>query len=488
MTRLSGFALAVALAACGLAAQSVEITMTNGQGEIAGEVTSTSVILQTRLTTRDGWVDGDLPGVDGVARFEVSTHPDFADPVTTEWLQASAESDHIVKVRVDGLAPGTEYRYRAVYGPDPGHTEIGATRSFATHPGAETPARTSFTVVTGMNYHQFYNNPRRAYTGPDKELGYPGLAAMLALEPDFFVATGDNVYYDTPYEGRADTAPAMRKKWHEQLGRQRFIDFFARTPTCWEKDDHDYRYNDCDNTSDQAPLPDLGRRIFLEQVPVADPNDPDPATYRTHRVSRDLQIWLSEGRDYRSPNMAEPGLDKTLWGAEQLAWFKRTLAESDATFKILISPTPMVGPDDADQAGRAAANHDPIKRDNHSNPFGFRHERDALFDWLTENGFREKNFYIVTGDRHWQYHSLDPSGFEEFSTGALIDANSRVGRPPGDPGSNDPQALIMQYYTYDEPTGGFLNIVVTPGDEPTATFRFYDEQGELLYEDVKTAS
>ena len=46
----------------------------------------------------------------------------------------------------------------------------------------------------------------------------------------------------------------------------------------------------------------------------------------------------------------------------------------------------------------------------------------------------------------------------------------------------------MQYYTYDEPTGGFLNIVVTPGDQPTAAFRFYDEQGELLYEDVKTAS
>ena len=175
--------------------------------------------------------------------------------------------------------------------------------------------------------------------------------------------------------------------------------------------------------------------------------------------------------------MAEPGPDKTLWGAEQLAWFKRTLAESDASFKILISPTPMVGPDDANQAGRAAENHDPVKRDNHSNPGGFRHERDELFDWLIENDFLEKNFYIVTGDRHWQYHSLDPSGFEEFSTGALVDANSRVGRPPGDPDSNDPEALVMQYYTYDEPTGGFLNVVVTPGDEPTAAFRFYGRAG-----------
>ena len=479
---------AATLAACSGAPEPVEIMMTNGQGEIAGEVTTTSVILQSRLTSKAGLVAGDLPGMDGVARFEVSTSPEFSDPIGTDWLQAVAAGDHIVKVKVDGLTPGTEYLYRVVYGPDPDHTEVGATRSFTTHAGAAAEARTSFTVVTGMNYHQFYNNPNRAYTGPDKELGYPGLASMLALEPDFFVATGDNVYYDTPFEGRADTAPAMRKKWHEQFGRQRFIDFFSRTPTYWEKDDHDYRYNDCDNTSDQAPLPDLGRRIFLEQVPVVDPDDPNPVTYRTHRVSRDLQIWLSEGRDYRSANMAEPGPDKTLWGAEQLAWFKRTLAESDATFKILISPTPMVGPDDANQAGRPAENHDPLKRDNHSNPGGFRHERDELFAWLLENDFLDKNFYIVVGDRHWQYHSLDPNGFEEFSTGALIDANSRVGRPPGDPDSNDPDALVMQYYTYDEPTGGFLNIVVTPGDPPTAEFRFHDEQGTLMYEAIKTGN
>ena len=35
--------------------------ITNGQGEIAGEVTTESVILQSRLTTGDTWVDGDLP-------------------------------------------------------------------------------------------------------------------------------------------------------------------------------------------------------------------------------------------------------------------------------------------------------------------------------------------------------------------------------------------------------------------------------------------
>ena len=466
--------------------QEVEFSVTNGQGEIAGEVTTNSVILQSRLTHDEGWVDGDLPGAPGVARFEVSTNQDFSGAISTEWLEAVAEHDFIVKASVDGLEPGTGYFYRLSYGPDRDNLMTGPTRSFATHGGADAATETSFTVVTGMNYHQFFHGPR-AYTGPDKEMGYPGVASMLGLTPDFFIATGDNVYYDVPYEGRADTAPAMRKKWHEQLGKQRFIDFFAKVPTYWEKDDHDYRYNDTDNTSDLLPSPELGASIFEEQVPVVSPGDPRQVTYRTHRVSRDLQIWLVEGRDYRSPNMAEAGADKTLWGAEQMAWFKQTLSESDATFKILISPTPMVGPDDANQAGVVAEGHDPFKRDNHSNPYGFQHERDALFDWLIENDFLNKNFYIVCGDRHWQYHSRHPRGFEEFSTGALVDANSRMGCPPGDPDSNDPDAMIAQLYTYEEPTGGFLNVVITPGQPPTAAFRFYDEKGVLLHEETKEA-
>ncbi len=69
------------------------------------------------------------------------------------------------------------------------------------------------------------------------------------------------------------------------------------------------------------------------------------STYRTIRWGQDLQIWLVEGRDFRSPNDAPDGPDKTIWGKEQLAWFQSTVTNSDATFRILISPTPIVGPD-----------------------------------------------------------------------------------------------------------------------------------------------
>lgn len=137
----------------------------------------------------------------------------------------------------------------------------------------------------------------------------------------------------------------------------------------------------------------------------------------------------------------------------------------------------MIGPDDA------------YKQDNHTNPKGFKYEGEQFFLWLTKNGFLKKNFYIVCGDRHWQYHSIHPSGFEEFSCGALIDANARIGRKPGDPESTDPQALIRQLYTQEDPSGGFLAVTVEPGNKiqkPNIRFAFFDEIGTLIYQCEKT--
>ncbi len=472
--------MVVAPLALGGCTRDEPIAITAGQGEMSGEVTATSVILQSRLTTGSGLVDGDLPGAEGIARFEVDTSPAFTSPILTAWLKATPEYDFIVKAKVEGLSPGTLYHYRLRHGPNQEHTRTGATRRFRTHPGPEAAEEVSFVVVTGMNYWGFHHRPDFSYTGPDKALGYPALETILRMNPAFFVGTGDNVYYDVPLPTSARTPAAMRQKWHEQFVQPRYVEMFAEIPTYWEKDDHDYRYNDCDNTSDLEPSVELGAAIFREQVPIVDPTDSNAVTYRTHRVSRDLQVWLTEGRDYRSPNMMASGPEKSLWGGEQREWLQRTLLESDATFKILISATPMIGPDDANQAGTVAQGHDHFKRDNHSNPQGFQAERDSFFEWLQESSV--KGFYIVCGDRHWQYHSIHPTGFEEFSTGALVDGNSRLGRSPGDPDSNDPNALIQQPYTSTEPSGGFLHITVTPGSEPTTVFRFFDEKGELLHE------
>ena len=68
------------------------------------------------------------------------------------------------------------------------------------------------------------------------------------------------------------------------------------------------------------------------------------------------------------------GPGKSIWGKEQKEWLKRTLVASDATFKLLISPTPMIGPDNL------------RKTDNHCDVGGFQHERDEFFAFLKSRG------------------------------------------------------------------------------------------------------
>ena len=108
----------------------------------------------------------------------------------------------------------------------------------------------------------------------------------------------------------------------------------------WQKDDHDTLSNDAWPGMHKNNLAfEEGQRIFRQQVPIAE------TIFRTHRWGRDLQIWLTDGRDFRSANKIPDGPEKTIWGAKQRAWLQRTLLESDASFKLLISPTPIVGPD-----------------------------------------------------------------------------------------------------------------------------------------------
>lgn len=451
------------------------------QGEMTGEVTTTSAIVQTRLTTTDRNVNGDVPGAEGMARFEIADNLDFQNSRFTPWQTAAPENDFIVKAVLKDLEPGTRYHYRVHFGPDRDNTRTGEPCTFRTLQGAAGSEPVSFVVVTGMNYGRFHgiNRPEPG-PRPGREAGFPALKTMLDMDIDFFIGTGDNVYYDTPpRDAFARTLPQLRQKWHEQFVQSRFVELFRRTPTYWEKDDHDHRYNDCDRTGNREPSSELGIATFREQVPIVDPSDAEAKTYRTHRVNRDLQIWLVEGRDYRSPNRMPDGPDKTLWGAEQLAWLKRTLLESDATFKLLISPTPLVGPDDA------------YKIDNHTNHQGFRTEGRAFFQWIVDQKLHERGFYTVCGDRHWQYHSRDPLGIEEFSCGALVDENSRLGRKPGDPKSTDPDAEIKQFYTQSEASGGFLRITVGPAKEAgtgEARFTFLDDRGEVLYQTEKVRS
>ena len=436
------------------------------QGLMSGEVSQNRVFLQTRFTAVPTITEGKVPGIAGFGRFEYATDDSFRDSQFTDWQQVDDKGDFILRSAVTGLKPHTLYHFRAVYGVDRQQVKSSEVAQFRTLPAHEQSASLNFILTSCLNYAFFQEKGNASVE--DRRLGYPSLIPILKQAPDFLIINGDCVYYDHPFSTRAKTLTEMRAKWHEQYVMPRFVSLFAKTPVYWNKDDHDYRINDADPSSNVEPSHALGIATFREQVPVAADDAP---TYRTHRMGRHLQLWFVEGRDYRSPNKMPDGPEKSIWGKEQRAWLQRTIKESDATYKILISPTPMMGPDDA------------YKSDNHAND-GFRHEGESFFSWLKENAIDPHRFFILCGDRHWKYHSRHPLGYQEFSCGALNRENARIGRKPGGKASSDPGARLTQLYTDATPQGGYLQVHLHAGNDAPAKLEIdlCDDSGTRLYQ------
>ena len=180
----------------------------HAQGEMAGEVGTDSVILQSRLTASEGLVDGDAPGAAGVARFEIADRKDFEGSRFTDWLEAAPESDFMVKAKVGGLQPGQRYFYRLVYGPDRENTKTGEVCSFRTLQGKDGAHEVSFVVVTvkarlaGFDRHleeaamDLYANEWTTFRRVTLPMILPGVFAAFmlgfALSFDDFIITNFN--------------------------------------------------------------------------------------------------------------------------------------------------------------------------------------------------------------------------------------------------------------------------------------------------------
>jgi len=460
-----------------LADSSQEKMPYNAQGELVGEVTCDSAIVRARLTLRpernpitDAGMGGRLvwvpwapnisegvPGKEGWVRVHYGTKPALSDARATAWAKAEKENDCSVQFKLSGLKPATTYYYRVEMvnrrGEGPGR--MGGIGCFKTAPPADVCVPVRFTVTTGQAMRS------RDIVRDGNPWGFKTHQAIARSKPDFHVSTGDNVYYDQDIF-LATNVELARYHWHRIYALPCVRDLFRTTPGYWEKDDHDYRWNDCDphqkvprklSAGNIMITDEMGRRLFRDAVPMSE------KTYRTFVWGTGLQIWLTEGRDYRSPNAMPDGPDKTLWGAEQKAWLKKGLMESRCDFNVLISPTPLVGPD------RQA------KRDNHANRRGFWTEGREFLRWVRESGL--KNFYVVCGDRHWQYHSIDETGVEEFSCGAISDRHAA---------RNQPRWGKERQPHFRDGKGGFLMIDVQRGGSgPEVRFTFCDVDGNPVY-------
>lgn len=411
-----------------------------GNGTKVGEVSADSAILWVRLTkspspdfdrmpplaerveeaelAKQRMPTAILPGRGGEVRIAWWPEDRPTEVRQTSWLSVDAARDHTLHHVLRPLEPATRYVYEidARDAREPTATRAIGGR-FLTPPQADEDQPVRFIVTTCQTIS-------RIDSGADGHVAYHW---MKSLEPDFFVHTGDIVYYDK--EPFAKTIAEARAKWNLMFGYGYIRAFLGSVSAYFMKDDHDTLKNDCWPGQRYGDLTFAqGQALFREQVPMT------PLPYRTYRWGKHLQIWLTENRDYRSPNTDPDGPGKTILGKEQMAWLRKTVRESDARFKIIISPDPIVGPDK------------PGKNDNHANE-GFQTEGQLLRDYLSG----VENTYVICGDRHWQYASKDPkTGLIEWGCGPINDEHDFGGNPGYSP----------EAHLYFNKGGGFLMVEV----------------------------
>jgi len=389
-------------------------------------------------------LEGAVPGARGEIQILFRSEAE-SEWNTTAWTPVDADRDFTVQIPLDDLIADTEYLLRVEARAEGANIVSAAIDGrLRTAPNPDEPARIVFGSVTGQDY-----------INRDLLEGYKIYPAMLERDLDFFVHTGDILYYDS----WAKDLALARWGWAQMFSLPTNYEFQRLVPTYFMKDDHDVWLNDAWPDQVSTYMGDLtfaqGQQIFLEQVPIA-----GDTTYRTFRWGQDLQIWLTEARDFRDPNPAPDGPDKTMWGEEQKRWFMDSVEASDATFRILINPTPLTGP-----------YTDPLEMDNHTNTEGFAYEGRELRQFIAS----QENMVVIAGDRHFQYVIEDPeTGIREYATGPASNEHARGW-------SNDD---VRPEHRYLNVVGGFLLTTVTRQNGiPIMLMQHYGVDGKLLYEE-----
>ena len=339
-------------------------------------------------------MEGACPGMAGEVKLTYFPLNNSGKKIQTNWMPVDVKKNFTHQWKLENLSAGTKYvvEIEARKNNSSGISSK-ISGAFRTPPDSLTKNDLNFCIVTCHDY------PRR----DDPANGHKIYKSMLQQFPDFFVHTGDVEYYDkaAPF---ALTEELMRFKWDRIFALPFQREFYKQVTTYWMKDDHDVLKDDAYPGLRYGTVSwERGLEIFdWEEFPSNDKH------YKTIRWGKDLQIWLVEGRNFRSNNKMPDGPGKTIWGKDQKEWLFKTLKESDATFKLLITPGPVLGPD-RDKKG-----------DNYSNKT-FSYEGNQIRDFLNQFD----NVFICNGDRHWQYvTNLPGTNLWEFGTGAGSDSHA----------------------------------------------------------------
>ena len=176
-------------------------------------------------------LQGASPGAPGQTRVLYRIHGQKGWQQTA-WQAVDEDHDFIHQHRLVNLAAGSAYELR-VEGRANSAAAVSSTLDghFRTAPAPDRVSPVKFAVITCQNFYD-----RDLHTDGWKIYGH-----ITALNPDFFVHTGDILYYD----GWAKTLPLARWMWQQMYGLPSAARFHPGVASYFIKDDHDTWMNDC---------------------------------------------------------------------------------------------------------------------------------------------------------------------------------------------------------------------------------------------------
>ncbi len=281
---------------------------------------------------------------------------------------------------LSGLKPGTRYRYTIALDGKP----AGSTQTFRTAP-ATNAAPAGFRVYLGSCAYSEAMSPSGNPYGDEFHI-FDTIAGRMQADnlPHFMLWLGDNLYFRPKgkflSEADFDSAERMATRYREVREKDMFQKLFAATHHYAIWDDHDYGHNDSHKS---FRFKEDALRLFRQYWPNPDMGSPNlPGTW-TSFTHQDAEFFFLDDRYYRDDEKAEPSAGKAMFGPEQLAWLKKSLANSKAAFKLVCNGSQLLSEDE---------------NGVHSGWHNYQGERDGFLAWLAKE--KISGLLFLSGDRH----------------------------------------------------------------------------------------
>ena len=310
------------------------------------------------VASGDAMADGALlwTHYSGGTELDVSVWPETGDLTSLRRFPA-ANADGFSTVDVSGLQAGTWYLFRF----ESTSGDVSPLGRFRTALAPDALEVITFGATSCIKAGHSY-----------AALGH----ASERTDLDAFVFLGDAVYTDG-----ASSLSDFRRKWADGIGGPEYAALRGSTSLVTQWDDHEVR-NNWEGDSVKPALLDAARRAFLEHQPIRQNEKRPQRFWRSLKWGLTAELFILDARSERDRSRGE------YLSAEQLEWLIAGVAQSHATFKLILNTVPIGAFDSPFFA--------PFNDDNWQ---GFPKQREALLRGLEEAGTR--NVMFVSGDFHF---------------------------------------------------------------------------------------